>query len=207
MKLYAYVVARDFGFAPNPFCGICTLATCKPTIRRTAQVGDWVIGTGSKRYGLQGHLVFAMRVTEVLTFNQYWSDPRFGAKRPTMTGSIKQAFGDNIYHRDAGSQHWQQANSHHSLKDGCPNQANIDNDTKTDRVLLSTQFTYWGGSGPEIPSHFRDYAGQDICTSTQGHKSWFAPGLIDAFVTWLKSLRDTGYMAPPSEWSRAQRWR
>ncbi len=206
MKLYCYVVARDFGFAPNPFYGICTLATCKPTIRRTAQVGDWVIGTGSKNYGLQGRLVFAMRVTEVLTFDQYWSDPRFQAKRPTLTGSIKQAFGDNIYHRDPATQQWQQANSHHSLKDGCPNPANIHNDTKTDRVLLSTEFTYWGGSGPEIPPHLRDYTGQDICTSTQGHKSRFDPRLVNAFIAWLNSLSDNGYVGSPSQWSRAHKW-
>ncbi len=28
---------RDYGFAPNPFHGICTLATCKPVIRRVAR--------------------------------------------------------------------------------------------------------------------------------------------------------------------------
>ena len=49
MKLFSYVVARDYGFAPNPFFSTCTLATCKPKIRRTASVGDWIIGTGSKK--------------------------------------------------------------------------------------------------------------------------------------------------------------
>ena len=34
MKLYSYIVARDFGFAPNPFYGFCTLATCKPKIAK-----------------------------------------------------------------------------------------------------------------------------------------------------------------------------
>lgn len=34
MTLYSYVVAHDFGFAPNPFDGLCTLATCKPDIRK-----------------------------------------------------------------------------------------------------------------------------------------------------------------------------
>lgn len=37
-------VARDYGFAPNPFFGVCTLATCKPRIRSVAQIGDWVVG-------------------------------------------------------------------------------------------------------------------------------------------------------------------
>src|SRR3954447_1814943 len=118
-KAYIYVVARDFGFAPNPFHGFCTLATCKPNIRKTAQVGDWIVGTGSKAHELQGQLVYAMRVTETLSFDEFWCDERFREKRPNLHGSLMQAYGDNIYHRD-GREHWLQENSHHSLKDGSP---------------------------------------------------------------------------------------
>ena len=46
--LYLYVVDRDFGFAPNPFHGVCTLATCKPKIRKFAKVGDWIIARHGK---------------------------------------------------------------------------------------------------------------------------------------------------------------
>jgi len=42
-SLYSYVVRYDSGFAPNPFGGYCTLATCKPEIRKTAQLGDWLV--------------------------------------------------------------------------------------------------------------------------------------------------------------------
>src|SRR5262249_55154673 len=45
--LFSYCIPYDFGSAPNPFWGLCTLAICKPDIRRTANVGDWVVGTGS----------------------------------------------------------------------------------------------------------------------------------------------------------------
>lgn len=41
-KLYTYRETYDTGFAPNPFQGVLTLANCKPAIRRTAEVGDWV---------------------------------------------------------------------------------------------------------------------------------------------------------------------
>ena len=36
-KGYSYIVARDFGFAPNPFNGVLTLATCKPIVRKGAE--------------------------------------------------------------------------------------------------------------------------------------------------------------------------
>ena len=100
MKLFAYVVARDYGFAPNPFFGYCTLATCKPKIRGQAQVGDWVIGSGSKRFGLDTHLVFAMNVAEVLSYDQYWDDPRFRVKRPNLHGSVNIADADGYRYHD-----------------------------------------------------------------------------------------------------------
>ena len=79
-RLYSYVVRWDTGFAPNPFHGFCTLALCKPQVRNAAEVGDWIIGTGSKGNKLAGVLVYAMRVTEILTFNEYWHDDRFRSK-------------------------------------------------------------------------------------------------------------------------------
>ena len=78
-RLFTYVVAHDTGFAPNPFHGFCTLAVCKPRIRKGAKIGDWIIGTGSgaKGKGREGNIVFAMRVTEDMAFDQYWNDPSF----------------------------------------------------------------------------------------------------------------------------------
>src|SRR6267143_4133854 len=155
-KLYSYVVARDYGFAPNPFFGVCTLATCKPMIRKTAAVGDWVVGTGSKGYGLQGRLVYAMAISETLRYDEYWGDPRCRNKRPNLRGSLKQAYGDNIYHKSRSIGRWAQANSHHSNQHGTPNAANIAHDTHAPRVLIGTDFVYWGRSGPKIPKQFRD---------------------------------------------------
>ena len=84
MKLFSYVVARDFGFAPNPFYGICSLATCKPRIRCAANVGDWIVGTGSKKRGRQNFFVYVMRVTDSYTYNEYWNHLGFGANDLTF---------------------------------------------------------------------------------------------------------------------------
>jgi hypothetical protein len=35
-QLFTYTIPYDDGAAPNPFHGICTLAICKPSIRRVA---------------------------------------------------------------------------------------------------------------------------------------------------------------------------
>lgn len=204
MLLYSYVVARDFGFAPNPFYGYCTLATCKPKIRGNAQVGDWIIGTGSKGYALDGHLVFAMRVTETISFDEYWSDSRFAEKRPNLHGSLKQAYGDNIYHHNSHGK-WLQENSHHSLEDGSLNSANVTHDTSHPRVLISDDFAYWGGSGPEIPVEFCDFDdGKSLC-AIRGHRVNFPDRIVAAFIAWFRSLNESKYVAAPREWTQPNR--
>jgi hypothetical protein len=195
VRLFSYVVARDFGFAPNPFHRICTLATCKPRIRSVANVGDWVAGTGTAKRKRSGYLVFAMQVDEAITFEEYWTDLRFQRKKPNLRSSKKQAFGDNIYSRSLGGA-WVQADSHHTFEDGSPNPGNVATDTSTNRVLIAHDFVYWGGSGPKIPAQF------DICAK-RNHRSDFSQELIDAFVAWCRSGGKHGYVAEPLDWVRS----
>ena len=70
MKLYSYVIARDFGFAPNPFYQFCTLGTCKPEIQRRAEIGNWIVGTGSKTRNREAYIVFVMQVTVLMPFKE-----------------------------------------------------------------------------------------------------------------------------------------
>ena len=194
MRLFSYVVARDYGFAPNPFFGRCTLATCKPHVRKAANVGDWVIGTGSKERERESRLVFAMKVTERMTFDQYWRDARFAGKKPNLAGSKKQAFGDNIYHRD-GRGRWTQADSHHSYSDGRANRNNICRDTGVDRVLMSDDFVYFGSVGPEIPR------GLDVCKRGPGHRCKFSGAVVETVDEWLGGL-ERGFVGWPGDWER-----
>jgi hypothetical protein len=203
MRLYSYIVARDYGFAPNPFHGVCTLATCKPQIRGAAQVGDWVVGTGSKTEGLEGRFVFVMQVNETLTFDEYWVDPRFTVKRPNLNASLKHAYGDNIYHSDADVEEgWRQEDSHHSLPCGVTNPKNVATDTSKPRVLVATRFAYCGGSGPEVPAELRNVKGIDLCCATHGHKTrMFTDDFIDAFEKWFVERGESGYLGRPHKWA------
>ncbi len=207
MRLFSYIVARDFGFAPNPFYGWCTLATCKPEIRRAAQVGDWVLGTGAKtKYGFAGRLIFAMQVSEALDFQSYWMDPRFICKRTIPNGSLKQVYGDNIYSRTRGR--WRQADSHHSLEGGRPNHRNIARDTKVDRVLIARRFVYFGNNAPLIPKEFRSASRRaaDVCCARQGHKV-HSEEVALAFEKWLVSRKKWGLQGMPLEFERHTRVR
>lgn len=201
MRLYSYVVARDYGFAPNPFGGVCTLATCKPNIRNRANVGDWIAGlTSANDRGSLG-LVYVMRVDEVLTYDAYWRDERFQFKKPSRMGSVKQLVGDNIYHQSAPGV-WVQADSHHSLDDGAPNQRNIDNDTQSEGVLVGRRFAYWGSAAIEVPTQFLDFEGHTLRVQ-RGYRVNFPDEFVVAFVSWFESLSQQGFLAVPFAWQRS----
>ena len=165
---YLYVVARDFGFAPNPFPGYFTLATCKPDIRRVAKVADWVVGMGGSRLNATGRCLFAMQVTETATFDEYWADLRFRSKRPIRNGSRKSMVGDNIYRRAADGVTWLQEDSHHSRPDGAPDDYNVRADTRTDRVLISERFVYLGREAAVVPVDVLQALGY---SNRRGHRS------------------------------------
>lgn len=207
MRLYSYIVSRDYGFAPNPFYGYCTLATCKPRIRSSADIGYWIAGTGAKtKYDFSGRLIYAMQVDEIMEFDAYWSDPRFACKRPILNGSLKQVYGDNIYHRKRGR--WTQADSHHSLAGGRPNPKNITRDTSANRVLVASRFVYFGAKAPVIPKKFRSFktSGKDLCCPGQGyyvHSEQFAA----AFEQWLMKRGKWGLQGLPLEFTKHPRVR
>ena len=180
-KVYMYVVDRDFGFAPNPFHGYCTLATCKPRIRSVAKVDDWVIGMGGAKLGATGRCVFAMHITKKITFNEYWNDPAYSEKKPVRNGSNKMMVGDNIYHSDAAGD-WCQADSHHSKADGSVNRVNLERDTGTDKVLISTHFIYFGSQAPPIPPKIIKAIGFE---NHVGHRT-FDLSACAAVINWLE---------------------
>lgn len=173
--LYTYTITRDFGFAPNPFHGFCSLATCKPRIRKAAKVGDWVMGVGGSTLGaVKGKCIFLMKVSEKIGFQNYWSNRRFSLKKPSRNGSRVQMLGDNIYHKDRDGC-WIQEDSHHSNPDGSPNPINVKRDTgRCDRVLISNCFFYFGSQAIDVDLdsigyvRIRDFKKTDLSASPEG---------------------------------------
>lgn len=202
MSIYSYVVRYDSGFAPNPFYEFCTLATCKPKIRRHAKVGDWIVGGGSgdRSVGRAGHLVYAMRVSETLSFDAYDVDPRFTRKKPYRTGSRKQSCGDNIYFRSKVPGPWSQRDSFHSLPDGSANAKHVGRDTSVNQILVGSDFIYFGGAGPIVPANLKDPRGRHLVHKGVGQSRFDDTELIRQFEDWVRTLGDMGYRGSPYEW-------
>lgn len=195
MTVYSYVIKRDYGFAPNPYFGFCSLATCKPSIRNNAKVGDWVIANGKSTSKCRDSLIYCMQVSKVITYNDYWFGEEFSCKKPDMNSSLKKMFGDNIYHYDHND--WQQADSHHSLDDGSPNPKNIETDTKSDKVLISYNYHYFGKNCFEIPEKYR----QELICRKIGHSKPNPELFLEFYKNYLSGL-DGGYYDDPYEFSK-----
>jgi hypothetical protein len=161
MRLFSYKLTTDSGFAPNPFFGELTLATCKPQIRLHKKIGDWIAGFTSKRLcGDQvgnERLIFLMNVTDKLPLSIYWSEPRFLVKRPGGSSPNQDLVdrptphvlhqGDNVYYFK-GQLAYQMPNPNHP-------EHFMEHDVSGKYALCSTLFYYFGSKPVTLPHEFK----------------------------------------------------
>lgn len=198
MRYYSYKIEHDLGLAPNPFGGYCTLAVCKPDIRKNKRLamGDWIFGTGSAKLKNLGHFIYGMQAEEKITLEQYWDDPRFQYKKPVINGSLVEMYGDNFYHLDAKTKEWHQENSAHSLDKGVVNKEHLNADTRGHFVLISRRFYYFGNAAFKIPDEFLA-----ICNQGRNVKSNAIPVTVaNQFVKWLSQNYKIGIYGDPIDW-------
>jgi hypothetical protein len=180
MKLYSYCLRVDDGAAPNPYWDTCTLAICKPVIRRKAAVGDWVVGLGSKNSpigDISTRVVYAMRVTKILSMKEYdtFCGRALTEKIPDWTSSdFRRRVGDCIYDF---SRHGKP-----SIRRSVHNKANRKTDLSGLNVLLSDHFYYFGDRPLCLPEYLLP-----ITHPTQGHKSRFNKRYASRFVSWIEN--------------------
>jgi len=147
--IYRYVVRYDSGTAPRPFGAVCSLAICKPMIRRRAKPGDWVVGFRSRR---PGEVLYAMQVTETMPLGDYWEDARFDDRKPGRS-----RIPDNFYRRSRANELVQVRNAVHPPAEAAK-------DIRGRNVLLGERFWYFGDRSVLLPNHLLH-----LVHTTQGH--------------------------------------
>ncbi|MFB6248367.1 MAG: hypothetical protein ABEL97_07345 [Salinibacter sp.] len=179
--LYTYVVATDSGAAPNPFGGVCTLVICKPEIRRTAEVGDWVVGTGSAGSpvgDIRGQVVHAMRVSAKLPMAGYddWARRQLPVKVPGGDSpSPLSRVGDAIYDFSESPPRLRRGSVH------C--EGDRERDLGGRFALLSEHFYYFGAQPRPLPEPLRP-----IVKEGQGHRSSLNDEYVEDFIEWIEGL-------------------
>lgn len=197
--LFSYVVATDSGFAPNPFFGVCTLACCKPAIRRAAgarllrnsgyadlrelrsaepdfvrKQNLWVIGLAGASLPDRPRrsVVYVMQVTDVLDFESYFEE--HPEKRPRRGRGVTSAdacwHGDAIYTGNDPATAHQLVPCTHSEGD-CEDENNKIHDLGGRYVLASDHFIYFGADAPYVPLEQQLHHGR-------GHSSNHSPEAI-----------------------------
>lgn len=178
-KLYSYVIESDIGFAPNPYDGICSLACCKPALRRSVgghilrlsaapdimlmreqfpnlirEQNIWITAVASRGLSQKNSisyrsLVYMMQVTDILDYASYYKS--YPQKRPDRSDPTSwKAVGDNIYTNN-DFETARQLSSMHSNNDGTQNVEQMRHDLGGKFVLLSDHFIYFGSNAREVP--------------------------------------------------------
>jgi hypothetical protein len=204
--LVSYIVETDSGFAPNPYFGTCTLACCKPRIRRgigsrllrssgRSDILDlrsddpgyirgqniWIVGLSgaSLRDRPRRSVVYAMQVTDVLDFESYFDE--HPEKRPVRAGGVTSDdprwHGDAIYTSNDPVTARQLAPSAHSDGDH-EHLGNKMRDLGGEYVLLSDHFIYFGKDAPYVPLEERLHHGR-------GHRVDHPPEVLAELESWL----------------------
>ena len=196
MKLFSYKLKHDTGFAPNPFGGFLTLATCKPNIRKTKNVGDYVAGFTSKY--LNGdevgeeRLIYLMRIDEIISISEYWNNPNFEIKKPNLTSQKKTLIaGDNIYKPVNGGNRFIQINNKFHDASEMPR------DLRGENVIISFHFYYFGASPLTLPQHVRPKVPKG--QSSNGYLT-HNPDLVESFITYVESNYSYGLFNHPTQW-------
>ncbi|MDH5784298.1 MAG: hypothetical protein OEZ16_01660 [Chromatiales bacterium] len=184
MKLYSYVITHDYGFAPNPFGGFLTLATCMPQIRRSAQIGDWLMGTGSTDGVGVDRLIFLAKITGKPSLADYSILDKYRIKIPNSCEEKWAKRGDNIYFQNADGEWNQRSNPFHGEEE-------MAHDLSGLNVLVCDEFWYFGASAPIIPVEHRHLIKKGPNCKANENKD------VTSFLHWV-STRKRGINGNPS---------
>jgi hypothetical protein len=208
-RLFSYKMTDDAGFAPNPWWGYLTLATCKPKMREKKVPGDWVAGFTSG--ALCGHtvgaerLVFLMRVSEKMPIAAYYWEKHFERKIPRPESKdLRLRLGDNIY--KPLKECPQTDDDFVQMDDYCHGPNEKHHDLSGKYVLVAKKFVYFGRNAIVIPEAVRpDVPPGQSAHGSQTRDNARALDFIK-YVTQRAGLRGAVLGAPHSWPQGAEGW-
>tara|TARA_R110002012_G_scaffold312340_1_gene522974 strand:+ start:157 stop:744 length:588 start_codon:yes stop_codon:yes gene_type:complete len=128
-RLYSYILQCDIGSAPCVEGGCLTIAICKQVIRRTAKVGDTIVGISGYKLGKKKKIIFIATITKMVTMEEYGHSTR----------------SDSIYTSDLKLK----PNPYHDC-------SNYKKDISGKNVIMSTDFIYFGKKHIDVPENLQE---------------------------------------------------
>jgi hypothetical protein len=188
-KFYFYKLTVDDGAAPCVQDGLLTLAICKPMIRSSADVGDYVFGFAANSLWADNRLIYVARVTKKLSNGEYWAATNFAQREDCVY-----EWRDEVMHLRPDARHHQHVS--YMERDLGPgpfySRAN---------ALMSEDFRYFGASGTDEYKAAFPLIRRAVERLGQGHRVWHDPELqdeLEALRDWCWSLSDDKVLGPAS---------
>lgn len=144
MNIFIYKLTTDNGGAPCVQDGLLSLCICKPRIRRSARVGDWIIGMGAKgSKALRNRIIYIAQITNTVAGQLYYSEKQYRERN------------DCIYQINGGRFSWKKGSKYHSPGDL---EHDLGQHPKYNRAscLLSDRFIYFGDNDEPSIKPIRD---------------------------------------------------
>lgn len=213
-KLYSYTITHDWGAAPNPYWGLCTLAICKKNIRKYAKSSDWVVGFGSsifppkdirnkkKRKDLSKEVIYAMKIKTKISLKKYndWCTGRIdkdyfkkyknnlAKKIPDYNNTeYKCRVGDCIYY-DFHTDFPKILEANYRI--GIHGPFDLVNDLDGINVLISDEFYYFGKQHVTIKEELEGIIHK------RNYKSDANNSYVNEFIKWIESVEFANFKNP-----------
>jgi hypothetical protein len=157
-NIYVYKCVVDDGTAPCTDGSLLSMTVCKPKVRTSAKVGDIVIAFGTNAQPAPNRLVYAAKITEVVTGGRYFDEAKYQTRKDciykrTPQGTLKlipgaSAHNTGTHAKDIGS---------------APTYPNA-------IALISTDFRYFGGAGTDEWKEHAPHLKKMVENLGQGHR-------------------------------------
>ena len=174
-RILRYILQHDTGMAPCVDDGLVSLATCKPKIRASARVGEWVIGFRPSP-APRGLVIWAGQVAhraEVGDYERQYRGRSDAVYRARPGGGFKRLRPD--YH---------------------PGEDEFRKDTSAPVLIFDPDATWYFGAEPQmLPEKL-----MHLAAGGRGHRVEGAnEGDTAALQSWLSSLKPPGIHEPPRD--------
>jgi hypothetical protein len=156
-NIYVYKCVWDDGVAPCVDHDVLSLTICKPKIRTSAKIGDYIVAFGRNSESPRNRLVYAAKITDVVSSGDYFHLAKYRRRQ------------DSIYERTPKG-------GLRLINDAVHNNQNLSRDIGSPPIyrnaiaLISNDFRYFGGQGTDEWKEHAPYLTKKVEQLMQGHR-------------------------------------
>lgn len=179
-RIIYYKIVHDDGVAPCVADNLLSLSVGKPVVRRSAAVGDWLLGFAASSLATDNRLIYVACIDERLMQGDYFRHAEYERRK------------DCIYRWDghafvlrAGATH------HHDTARFLEHDLGKAPEYAGAVTLLARKYRYYGMGGTDDYKHRFPALGAVVTKLGQGHRSNHTPDVLHELQGLIQSSLDS----------------